>query len=332
VNSSEIRQNKITKQWVIYAPGRKTRPKDLMSFPASRQNIPERQDSCPFCPGNEGMLPEILMESPEAPDPWQVRIVPNKYPAVTPIGSRERKKEGIYVKMAGYGHHDVVIEHPQHNRQIGEMSDKEVNRIVEAYHRRYRDLMRKDATMSVLIFRNHGSRAGTSLIHPHSQIITTGMVPQDIRRQEEGAQRYYDDWGRCVFCDILEHESHEKVRLVYENNSFAAFVPFSADVPCEIWIMPRAHNADFADISDEEKENLAAGMKEILARLHRRLGDPDYNFIFMTTARYRSGEPQLHWYLRIRPRLTTAAGFEIGSGISINTSIPEEDAAFLRDE
>jgi len=332
MTGSEIRQNKATKQWVIYAPGRKTRPKEFQRSSSVRSEIPERQESCPFCPGNEHMLPEIMMETPGDPAPWQVRVVPNKFPAVTPEGDRNRVSEGIYIKMNGYGHHEVVIEHPLHNRQIGEMSVTEVERVVEAYHRRYVTLMQDDGTMMALIFRNHGTRAGTSLIHPHSQIITTGMVPHYIRWQEEGAQHYFDEWGRCVYCDILDYESGEEVRLVYENESFVAFVPFAADVPFEVWIMPRVHKADFGDISDEEKKDLAAGMSEVLGRLHQNLNDPDYNYIIMTSARYRSGEPQLHWYLQIRPRLTTTAGFEIGSGISINPSIPEDDAAFLRGE
>jgi UDPglucose--hexose-1-phosphate uridylyltransferase len=330
MKGNHIRQNKITKQWVIYAPTRRGRPKDAERASAEKADLPSREESCPFCPGNEHLLPSILMEDPPDPLSWQVRVVPNKFPVATPQGDQERISTGIYLFMGAYGHHEVVIESPLHNRHPGQMSLDEMARVVEAYHARYRDLMEKDENMMILIFRNHGVRAGTSLAHPHSQIIATGMVPHYIRWQEEGAQHYFDEWGRCVYCDILEYESREGRRVVYENDSFVAFIPFAADVPYEIWIVPRRHRADFGDVSDKEKGDLAASMQEVLGRLHVRLGNPDYNYIIMTSARYRAGEPQLHWYLQIRPRLTTTAGFEIGSGISINPSIPEEDTQELR--
>ncbi len=182
----------------------------------------------------------------------------------------------------------------------------------------------------IIIFRNHGARAGASLIHPHSQLIVTSFVPHHIRWREEEAQRYFDEWGRCVFCDTLDFERREQRRVVLDNKTFLAFVPFAAEVPFEICIMPKKHQADFGDITDEEKADLAYVLREVLGKLHQKLNDPDYNYIINTSARYRAGEPQLHWYLQIRPRLTTRAGFEIGSGISINPSIPEDDAEFLR--
>jgi UDPglucose--hexose-1-phosphate uridylyltransferase len=145
--------------------------------------------------------------------------------------------------------------------------------------------------MMILVFRNRGAQAGTSLIHPHSQAIATGMVP--------------------------------------ENPSFLAFVPYAAEVPFEIWILPKQHQASFGQISDESKLDLAVSLRDILGRLHLRLKNPDYNYIIVTSPQYKADEPQLHWYLQIRPRLTTRAGFEIGSGISINPSLPEADADFL---
>jgi UDPglucose--hexose-1-phosphate uridylyltransferase len=184
--------------------------------------------------------------------------------------------------------------------------------------------------MMTLIFRNHGAQAGTSLIHPHSQILVTGMVPNYIRWREDEAQRYFDEWGRCVYCDILEQELSDGRRTVVEHGKFVAFVPFAAEVPYEIWIVPREHRADFGSISDAEKSDLSVILREILSRLHTKLNDPAYNFIVNTAARFKSNEPQLHWYLQVRPRLTTPAGFEIGSGICINPSLPEEDAKVLR--
>ncbi len=327
---SEIRQNKATKQWVIYAPSRRKRPKDFQSARTETVISPERDEHCPFCPGNERMLPPVIREIRDRGS-WQLRIVPNKFPALSPKGSMERYCKGIYVAMQGYGHHEVIIETPLHNRQPAKMSAGEIGTVIDSYHKRYTDLLKKNENMMILVFRNHGMRAGTSLIHPHSQLIATGMVPHHIRWREEMAQRYFDEWGRCVYCDILAHEKEEKKRIVSENAFFTAFVPYAAEVPFEIWIMPKRHKADFGDIANREKAHLASMLKMVLERLHDRLNDPDYNYIINTSARYRAREPQLHWYLQIRPRLMTFAGFEIGSGISINPSLPEEDASFLRD-
>jgi UDPglucose--hexose-1-phosphate uridylyltransferase len=296
-------------------------------------HLPERDKGCPFCPGNEDMLPEILFQmkaDKKSGDAWQTRVVPNKFAALSPDGSIDRHTEGLYVFMEGYGHHEVVIESPYHNRDMSRMSSPEIESVIETYHRRYIDLMRTHRNMMTLIFRNHGARAGTSLIHPHSQILVTGMVPNHIRWREDEAQRYFDEWGRCVYCDILDQELGDGRRIVAENKRFVAFVPFAAEVPYETWILPREHKADFGSVSDEEKSYLSAILRDILSKLHETLDNPAYNFIVNTAARFKANEPQLHWYLQIRPRLTTPAGFEIGSGICINPSLPEEDAKALR--
>lgn len=331
--TSEIRQNKATKQWVIVAPSRGKRPLAFKRQESKNQRLPAVDKDCPFCPGNEKSLPSIIMELP-GPEgsQWQTRVVPNKFPALTSDENNVRYRRGLYLAMPGYGRHEVIIESPVHNRRITQMTPKEVGIIIETYHRRYVNVMKQNWSFMTLIFRNHGRQAGTSLAHPHSQIIVTGMVPTYIRWREERAQFYFDESGRCVYCDILEQEAQERQRVISENETFLAFVPYAAEVPFEIWIMPTKHQACFSDLSDQEKPGLAAILQDCLARLQRKLNDPDYNYIINTAARYRAGEPQLHWYLQIRPRLTTQAGFEIGSGISINPSLPEEDAAFLRQD
>lgn len=329
MSQNQIRQNKATKEWVIYATDRGDRPKDFSKKEKLKQ-LPAYDKECPFCAGNESKLTSIIMEIPDKDGKWQTRVVPNKYPALLPDGDPFREAEDIYVKMNSYGRHDVIIESPYHNRDISQMSSDEIRRVIETYHKRYLDVMKTNKNMVPLIFRNHGERAGTSLLHPHSQLIVTGFVPHHIRWREIEAQRYHDEWGKCVFCEMLNYELKNGVRIVMEENTMVAFVPYAADVPFEVWIMPRQHKADFGKISDEEKTDLVVILQSILSKYYKKLNDPDYNYIINTSARYEAGEPHLHWYFQIRPRLTTRAGFEIGSGISINPSIPEEDAAFLR--
>jgi UDPglucose--hexose-1-phosphate uridylyltransferase len=328
---NEIRQNKATGQWVIFATSRGKRPSDLESAAREKKDPPARDDGCPFCPGNEKMLPSVIMEiGAPTRHGWQTRVVPNKFPALTPEADTRRYDRGIYLAMPAFGRHEVIIESPLHNEQIAGMGPEAVDILIETYHRRYTDLVQEHRNMVVLIFRNHGLRAGTSLLHPHSQVIVTGLVPSYLRWKEDEARRYFDRWGRCVYCDILDFELRDRHRLVLENGSFAAFVPYAAEVPFEAWIVPKQHQASFGSLSDPLKGDLSEALRLVLSMLREKAGDPDYNYIINTSPHYESKEPQLHWFVQIRPRLTTRAGFEIGSGISINPTLPEENAAVLR--
>lgn len=329
---NEIRQDITTKEWVIYAPGRKKRPHDFRQEISDRKGLAAYDEKCPFCPGNESMLPEVIMELEDKEEKrWNIRVVPNKYPALSAEGSNRRLNNGIHIFMEGYGRHEVIIESRFHNQDIATMSPADAGLVIDAYHRRYVELMKEHRNALILIFRNHGVRAGTSLSHPHSQLIVTGMVPHHIRIKEREAQQYFDDWGKCIYCDILEFERKEGKRAVLENDSFLAFVPFAADVPFEVWIMPKRHQACFCSISEKEKADLSAVLQKVLFNIYAKLNDPDYNYIINTFSQYKTEEPQLHWYVQIRPRLTTPAGFEIGSGMNINPSLPEDDASFLKE-
>jgi UDPglucose--hexose-1-phosphate uridylyltransferase len=276
------------------------------------------------------MLPAIIAELPGVEgESWQTRVVPNKYPALSAESDAGRHLEGIYLSMPGYGRHEVIIESPWHNRDLAQMSAEEVGVVVQTYHRRYVEMMAEHANMMAILFRNHGPQAGTSLQHPHSQLVVIGIVPRHIRWREAEAQRYFDKWGRCVLCDIVAFESQDRRRVILENDAFLVFVPFAAEVPFEIWIVPKGHEANFGAVSNGEKANLASALRGALGRLHTKLHDPDYNYVIHSAAQYKAGEPHLHWYLQIQPRLTMQAGFEIGSGMRINPSLPEEDAQFL---
>lgn len=320
----------MTGQWVIYALSRRKRPRDILPESSGAERLPAYDESCPFCPGNEGMLTPIILEYKASAPSWQLRVVANKFAALTPEGELRRERNNLYVSLDGYGHHEVVIESRLHNMQIPMMAKEEVETIIESYHRRYVDLMNLERNLMIVIFRNYGFRAGASLVHPHSQIISTGVAPLHVRTRDYRSQNYFDEWGRCIYCDILLEELSAGSRIVHENNTFISFVPFAAEQPFEIWIMPRKHKADFGNISDEEKADLASALLAILQKLASSLNNPDYNYVVHSCMKYRSGEPHLHWFLQVRPRLMTSAGFEIGSGMSINTDLPEDDAAFLR--
>ncbi len=336
----ELRENLATKRWVIIATERAKRPEDFIKKKEAPCAHPPYDPNCPFCEGNEEMSKEeILGYRKEGAGfggkGWYVRVVPNKFPALIPSQSSEvevkRSKSGIYLYMEGVGKHEVVIENTAHNKTVATMTIEEVERIIKAYHDRYLALDWDPRYKLIIIFRNQGSLAGASQVHPHSQIVATAVVPHHIREAFYEAQRYFDELGKCVFCDMIKSEIREKERIILQNDKFIAFVPYAAMVPYEVWILPLAHATSFADLQPEDVRPLAQILQNILAKFYHSLNNPDYNYCIRSVPHYSACEPYYHWYVQILPRLTTVAGFEIGSGLNINIALPEESAKFLRE-
>jgi len=340
---SEIRQDKLTEQWVIFAPERAQRPHPPVPQAAGKGSPAEFDANCPFCVGNENMLPSVLLEkqkrSPvssskpkQGEHNWQTRVVPNKYPVLTAEAETAGSNRGVYLVAAGYGRHEVIIESPLHSRDIPAMSVNEVETVIDTYLDRYNTIYAEHRDiLTVILFRNHGQMAGTSLVHPHSQLVAMGIVPARIANRQNVAERYFSQENRCLMCDIIEFEQDHAQRLVFENNSFIAFVPFAAAVPFEVLIVPKEHSSDFGAIGPEDVSDLASALMSVLSGLRQEADDPDYNYIFQTYSRQHKPSPSLHWYVQIRPKLGIPAGFEIGSGISVNHSLPEQDAQRLRE-
>jgi UDPglucose--hexose-1-phosphate uridylyltransferase len=331
---SVLRQNRATKNWVIVAGERSRRPDDFKMVETA-EPLPAHDPLCPFCSGNESQTPAEIMAlrkpgSPPNGPGWQLRVVPNKFPALQPAGDLERReKYDFFREMDGLGAHEVIIESPAHNETVGTMSYAKVEQIVLTYRERYLHLEKDPRFQLVTIFRNNGLRAGTSLAHPHSQLIATPIVPARTRHLLEEAMRYYDDRGSCVFCDMIQEELRAKKRIVLETADFVVFQPFASRVPFETWILPRKHDASFGNISVAQAKKCARVLRRILGSLHRLLGNLDYNYVICTVPFKDADENYYHWHIEILPRLTTQAGFELGSGIYITVAFPEETARYL---
>jgi UDPglucose--hexose-1-phosphate uridylyltransferase len=327
---AEIRQNPVTKEWVIIATERVKRPKDF-ALDESEEALPRHDENCPFCPGNEDKTPPEIFSNKGKDGKWVLRVIPNKFPVLKPDGQIDREEtSNFFRRMDGLGRHEVIIESPFHDATLGRFSLKETLEIVEAYKRRYCDLITDNRVKLVTIFRNNGKRAGTSLEHPHSQIVALPVVPVHVRNRLESAMRYYDDHGHCVFCRMLEMELKSKKRLVLKNDDFIAFEPFASRVPFETWIVPLKHQATFGEISKKEMKGLARILKSLFEKFVRGLHNPAYNLIVRTAPTGDEGKEYYHWHIQVIPRTTTSAGFELGTGVYINVSLPESSAEFLR--
>lgn len=329
---SEFRQDRASGRWTVIAPERGRRPRDWAAEGRAEADPPAFDPGCPFCPGNESMLMEIVAEVPANGAPaWHTRVVPNKYPALFCDAKHEERSRGIYTTTTGRGCHEVVIETPRHDADLTAVSEEGAAAVIAAYRVRYRAHMQHPDIQSVVIFRNHGERAGASLRHPHSQVIATSMVLPAMETRQTWGRRQYEDTGRCVLCEILSFEADQGDRLVLEGDHFLAFVPFAAAGPYELWLVPKRHQASFTDISEDEQAELARLLRHALSRLKRALNDPPYNYVIESASKDEAGAPYLHWYLRVLPNLVRPAGFEHASGFTVNPSVPEEDAARLRD-
>jgi UDPglucose--hexose-1-phosphate uridylyltransferase len=331
----ELRRDPVTGEWVIIATERSRRPHDFRKSDSTDSPKPERLDSCPFCPGNEGQTPpEVCAFRQEGTQPdtpgWWVRTVPNKFPALATEGTLSHRQEGLYEWTDAVGAHEVIIETPLHNRHPATLPTADWQEAIRMYQERARQLQQDPRIRYVLLFRNHGRTAGASLEHPHSQLAALTLVPPEVQRKLEGVARYYEQHGRCAYCDMLSQELASGRRLVLQNEHFVAFTPFASRFPFEVCIMPKRCAAHFVDEPPERLQAFATTLQQVLQRLYRVLNDPPYNYMIYTAPINGGQEPRFHWHVILSPRLSIPAGFEMGTGIYINITAPEDAAQYLR--
>lgn len=326
---SEFRQNMVSNEWVIIATERAKRPGDFSHGKEKKPPLPEHSPKCPFCLGNESLTPEPTFSIQQNGN-WFLRVVPNKFAAVQPSQRVERHRAGKFMKMDGFGVAEVIIEHPSHNKTIATMDHQEVKNIILAYKNRYKEISYDKRINLITIFRNYGTRAGASIEHPHSQVIATPIVPPHTRAAFFQAQLAYDSHGSCIYCDLINEELSQAERIIMETDQFVALAPFASRSPFETRIYPKSHKSSFMNISEEEIEELTSVLHATLKKIYVGLDEPDYNYVIRSSPCQDGEISYYHWHIVIYPKLTTAAGFEIGTGIYINVTLPETCAEFLR--
>ena len=337
----EIRKNPITGSWVIISTKRARRPTDFVhEKPAKRHKL---GGFCPFCEGNEKTTPpEVLACRDEDSHPntsgWQVRVVPNKFPALCLTEDLKRKEIGIFGEVTGVGVHEVIIESPHHGKTFVDFDISHLTKILSAFRQRSLDLKKDQRLRYILLFKNYGSEAAASLEHPHSQLIATPVTPWYLKEELEGSRSYFGLKGRCIFCDIITQEIENKVRVIEAKEDFIVLAPFASRFPFEMWILPRHHSPDFDTTRDKELGGLAAVLRSSLWRLARTLDNPSYNLIFHSAPNriprrgyWNTIEKDYHWHIEIIPRVIKEGGFEWATGFHINPTSPEKAAKHLRE-
>lgn len=324
----EWRKDPVVDRWVVISSERNKRPSD---FICGEQ---EMKANCPLCTGHEQETPPEIMSfrtdcTPRDAPGWWIRVVPNKFAAVKIEKKPETFHRGIYETMEGLGAHEVVIETPDHNDSLFTQSDAQIEEILWAWRERSLDLRKDKRLKYIQIFKNYGNTAGASLEHGHSQIIATPRVPLEIQAELEGFNKYAQATGRCVFCDMVTQELSVRERLVAEEKSFLALAPFASRFPFELWVVPTGHESDFASIQENQIREFARILKICMHKLSLTLCDPPYNIVLHTSPVNDVAADKYHWHLEILPRLTTIAGFELGTGYYINPTPPELAAQYL---
>lgn len=336
----ELRKDYIIDRYVIISNERGKRPDE---FKKNTQN--EKQDlvldkKCFFCPGNEHLTPETIYQYPKKilkkeknlinnlenndnqsiinnENNWQIRVFSNKFPAVKPQGNPIIKTDNHFFTFSdAYGHHEVIVETPFHNKLLWDLSAEELANIFRAMKLRYIDLRNDKNIKYISIFKNSGEKAGTSIKHSHCQIIAYNLIPEIIRTKEFFVKQH----SHCPYCYVIDIEKNS-LRKCFENKEFISFTPYASRFPFEIWILPKRHLLNLGEFSDNDFFYLADIFKKILLKLKEL--NTDYNFYF------QYGD-NIHLHIEITPRLSIQAGFELSTNTFINTISPEDAALFYR--
>jgi len=330
---AELRQDPTCGRWVIFSTERASRPGD---FSMSRGE--PRGGFCPFCEGNEDRTPpEIMAVRPEGGPKdspgWRVRVVPNKFPALTLDGEAVAQESPLRPRAPGVGVHEVIIESPRHVISPTQMSPSDFEWVLRTYCERSEALNADKRLAFVLIFKNVGTDAGASIEHGHSQIVGVPVMPRRVVEEQERCESYRRRLGRCLFCDILAEELACGERVAAQSENFAVLSPFAAAFPFSLWLLPKFHAGHIFEMGPQQAQEAARLLQRTLARLEICLGDPPFNYAVHTApaAGMAGGDVCFHWHFEIIPRVTRTAGFEWGTGIYINPVEPEVAARHLRD-
>src|SRR3989338_5214082 len=326
----EFRKDIVSGDWVLISTDIQKKP----VFFKKVESKPLPKSKCPFDGIQKSKQEKVLlwMPKPGGKDlkDWWIQILPNKYPVVA--SSRicpPLTKYGIHEKKIGVGFQEVIVTR-SHEKHFGLMAKNEIELVIEAYQSRFQALSAEPCVDYILIIHNHGSRAGATVPHPHSQIFAIPIIPPDVARSLSGSRAYFHKHRRCVHCDVLRSELRQKERVIYQNRSFVIFAPYAPKVSYEIRIFPKEHDARFEVIDPRQKENLAEALQFIFSRIYKVLKNPDYNFFIHTAPPTDAPARHYPWPMAIAPRIATWGGLELGAGIEVVKVAPEETARILR--
>ena len=327
---SEYRQDPLSRRWVIIGSDRSLRPNEFVEQPI-RQPVP-----CPFCAGHEQETPDSVAEyRTPLHSGWQVRVVPNKFPAVTtdelsPVHCQPLSSAAAAKPIAGFGRHEVIIESPRHIASVSDLTASEAQFVVQAYRERILAHKSTGQFRFVQIFRNVGPGAGATLEHLHSQLVALPGVPEVVATKLTSCREYFARHRLPLLVDVIQSEIAGRDRLILQTDSLIAWCPHASRFPYEVCIAPLRPAGSFEDAQPGELDDLSRVIPQLIGRIEAAAPRVSYNCVLFTQPFDTSPHDHYHWHIEIIPRLTKVAGFEWGTGCFINPLPPEIAAARLR--
>jgi UDPglucose--hexose-1-phosphate uridylyltransferase len=321
---SELRWNPLLEEWVVTATHRQER------------TYHPPPNYCPLCPTAPGGFPtEVPAEN------YEIVVFENKFPSFRiPPPAPAVEGNDLHPVAPAAGVCEVVLYSPEHNTTLTDQSVEHIHNLVRVWRDRYEALGASPEVKYVFIFENKGEVIGVTLSHPHGQIYAFPYIPPRVERELSASRAHFDQTGRCLICDIMQDEKDEaegKRRIVGENDSFLAVIPFYARYPYEVHIFARRHLQAMSDFTVEEERDLAEMLKRVLVSYDNLFG---FSFPYMMVIHQRPTDGAdygyYHFHIEFYPPHRTAtkikylAGVESGAGTFINDTLPEEKAAELR--
>ena len=328
---TELRFNPLLARWITVAVERASRPSDFVPRRLPVENEPGRP--CPFCPGHEESTPPAL-ESYGPKGRWQVRVVPNLYPAFAGSGPLQPTEHSPLHRCApATGIHEVLVLSPHHRLSWADLSDAQAGLVMAAIRDRVEDHAHQLGVEYTQVIVNHGREAGASIEHPHGQLLGIPFVPGDLDEELANFAAYRTsgegETGRGLLQAVVSEEQRRGERVVIDDERVAVLSPYWSGSPYELLVVPNRPTAHLDRAAPGDLAATGRVLRDVLSRLRALLGDIAYNLVFHT-APHRL-EPEFCWHVHVLPKTATAAGFEQGTGVRINVVSPERATQQLLD-
>lgn len=319
-------------EWVIVAAHRQNRPWSGETIEHDEEPLPKYLADCYLCPSN------LRVSGTRNDDYTGTFVFDNDHPSVG-FDAPETlpRPPGIYRNQPARGIARVVCYSPNHSLALAELEPREIENLLGVWQEQYRELGDRKEIRHVLIFENKGEAVGVSNPHPHCQIYATNFVFKTIETEARASQRHLAETGRVLFQDVIQAEIEDGRRVICENDSAIAFLPYFARYAYEVFVAPKATHSSIATLAPDELRDFAALLKQVLVKFDNLWRMPFPYVMPLHQAPTDNGDYSgFHFHIEFHPPLRRPnllkylAGPEIGGGNFLSDTAPEEKAVELR--
>ena len=321
---SELRTDLFTGRSVIIAADRSKRPMKLIKNNYEIETN-EYEKGCPFCIGNENQTTKETFRIEDKN--WLVRSFYNMFPILTE-NYDENEKEEFFINLDAYGVHEVLIDTYRHNGTFFDMSVDEFELMFRMYKNRYSALINDENAEYVSLFKNFLRNAGASMAHPHSQIISLPIIPKDILEEVSNCKIYFEKNNKSLHQSVIDYEIKENKRIIHESKNFIVIAPFASIYSGEVSIINKS-SEKFENISSENIKEISLIFKNLFNKINSIYGVIPFN-IYLHSHPKCDFDKCYNWHIHIVPRKYNLGGFEISTGVFVNSTSPEELTKLLK--